>query len=110
MAIVYLRHHHRHVLGAAVGRVIGDDGETFGGVFLFQRQDGFLIHLHRRKDYPAFTDGFRHVAGVLDDDITIFFGDIIVHMPASGHRLGVFFARGIRRRRQVRHLEPRMAT
>ena len=90
---VDLRHHHGHVVGPAVGGVVGDDGALQLGVLFLQGADLFLLHIHGAE---AEVHQLRHLLGVglgvQHHDLLGLLGHGDVQRPAALHGLLVGLA------------------
>ena len=93
VAGVELRHHHGHVLGPAVGGVVGDHRALGLGVPLLQGANFVLFHVHRAED-EVYHDGDPvHIGlGVQHHQGPGLLRDGGLHGPAAGHGLFIGLA------------------
>ena len=85
---VDLGHYHGHIVGPAVGGVVGDDGALQLGVLLLQSPDLLLLHIHGAE---AEVHQLRHLLGVglgvQNDDLLGLLGHGDIQSPAALHGL-----------------------
>ena len=105
---VDLRHHHRHIRGAAVCAVVGDDRALCLGVSLFQRLDLGLGHIDRAEDEVHLRGDLFHLGGVQHDHLLDAFGHRSGHSPAGADGFLIGLSGAAAGSGQRGQLEPRM--
>ena len=104
---IELRDHHRHVVGPAVGGVVGHHRALCLGVPLLQRLDLVLFHVYRAEDEVHHTGDLVHIGlGVQHHQGLGLLGDGGLHGPAAGHGLFIGLAGGAGAGGQSGELEP----
>ena len=104
---VELRHHHGHVVGPAVGGVVGHHRALGLGVPLLQRADLVLFHVHGAEYEVHRLRDLLHIRlSVHDNQLFGLLGDGGLHGPAVGYRLLVGLAGGARAGGQDGEPEP----
>ena len=92
---VHLGHHHGHVLGPAVGGVVGHHRALGLGVGLLQGADLVLLHIHGTEHKVHQAGDLLNVRlGVQHHQILGLLRDRSSHGPAVLHRLLIGLARG----------------
>ena len=95
MLRVHLGHHHGHVVGPAVGGVVGDHRHLGLGVGLLQGADLLLLHIHGTEDEVYHAGDLFHVGGgVQHHQVLGLLGDGSLHGPAAGDGLLIGLAGG----------------
>ena len=105
---VDLRYDHRHVRRPTVGAVVGHDRGLGLRVFLFDRADLVLRHVHRGEHEIDVLDHILDVGHVLDDHVLDEFRHRGFHLPATADGFFVGLAGTVRGRGKGDHFEPRM--
>ena len=99
---------HRHVGGAAMGAVVGDDGAFRFGIRFLKRADLRLGHIDRAEDEIHLRGDRLHVGGIQHGHRLHRLGHGGVHRPATRDRLLIGLARGAGARGERGDGKPRM--
>ena len=103
------RDDHRHVGGAAMGRIVGDHRAFRLCIRFFQRPDFVLFHIHRAEHkIDVLCDRINVGRRVTDDHIRHFFRHRGFHGPAFARCFPVSLPGGTRGCRKHLYLKPRM--
>ncbi len=108
MLRVDFRHHHRHVRGPTVRAVVGHDRGLGLRVFLFDRADLVLRHIHRGEHEIDVLDHVFDVGHVLDHHVLDELRHRGFHLPATADCLFIGLAGAVRGRGKGDQFEPRM--
>ena len=85
MIVINFRNDNRDVFNKTIGRVVGNDGKSFLGVFAFKVKDRLFFHFDSGKDQAAFADDAIDFTGIFDYDPGYFagIGSRICQRPAT---------------------------
>ena len=107
VAGVELRHHHGHVVGPAVGGVVGHHRALGLGVPFLQGADLVLFHVHSTENEVYHTGNFLHIGlGVQHHQSLGLLRDGGFHRPAAGYGLLIGLSGGAGTGGQGGELEP----
>ena len=91
---IEFRNNHRHVRGATMGAVVGNDRAFRLGIRLFQRADIGFRHVDGAEDKVDQRSDLFHLSGIQNGHGFHAFRDGGVHSPTAGNRFFIRFARG----------------